>query len=63
MKPDKETEKPSDTYESLPSESQQPFDSSQTEQEDCLEYSEESDEPSPAFQEAVNPAHPHQCRD
>ena len=63
MKPSKETEEPSYPYESPDSESQQTSESMPDEIEDTLEYSEASEEPSPEFQEAVNPAHPYQCQD
>ena len=62
IRPSKEIEEPSYPYESPLSEELQPSDISYTEQEDSIEYSEASEEPSPEFQEAVNPAHPHSCR-
>jgi hypothetical protein len=62
INPGKESKEPTHKYESPNSEAQQPSDSSYTETEDNIEYSEASEEPSPDFQEAVNPAHPHQCQ-
>ena len=62
IKPGKETEQPSDTSEPWPPELQIDQ-TSQPSPEDSTEIPEASDEPSPEFQEAVNPAHPHQCQD
>lgn len=61
IKPGRESEQQSDTSEPWPPELQTD-DTTQQSPED-LESSEASEEPSPDFQEAVNPAHPHQCRD
>ncbi len=63
MKLEKEVEHPSDTYESPHSEPQQPSGNSQTEPQDNVEYSEAFEEPSPEFQEAVNPAHAYRYQD
>ena len=63
LRPSKETEEPFYPYESPLSEEQQPSDISYTESQDSIEYSEASEEPSPDFQEAVNPAHPYSCQD
>lgn len=53
---------PSDTSEPWPPELQTD-DTSQSGPEGYTENTEASEEPSPEFQEAVNPAHPHQCQD
>ncbi len=62
IKPGKESEKPSDTSEPWPPELQTDG-TSQSCPEDSSELPEASEEPSPDFQEAVNPAHPHQYQD
>ncbi len=53
---------PSDTTEPWPPELQTD-DTSQSGPEGYTETPEASEEPSPDFQEAVNPANPHQCQD
>jgi hypothetical protein len=58
----RESDRPSDTSEPWPPELQIDQ-TSQPSPEDSTETSEASEEPSPEFQEAVNPAHPHQCQD
>ena len=58
----RESEQPSDTTEPWPPELQTD-DTSQSDPEGYTEIPEASEEPSPEFQEAVNPAHPHQCQD
>jgi hypothetical protein len=60
IRPGRENEQPS--TEPWPPELQID-DTSQSSPEDCSEITEASEEPSPDFQEAVNPAHPHQCQD
>lgn len=62
IKPGEETEKPSDTSEPWPPELQIDQ-TSLPSPEDSNEIPEASEEPSPEFQEAVNPAHPHSCQD
>lgn len=62
IRPGRESEQPTDTSESWPPELQTD-DTSQQSPEGLSESSEASEEPSPEFQEAVNPAHPHQCKD
>jgi hypothetical protein len=62
IRPGRESEQPSDTSEPWPPELQTD-DTTQQSPEDLTESSEASEEPSPDFQEAVNPAHPHQCQD
>jgi hypothetical protein len=61
IRPGRESE-PSDTSEPWPPELEIDQ-TSQPSPEDSTENPEASEEPSPDFQEAVNPAHPHQCRD
>jgi hypothetical protein len=61
IRPNSRTEE-SDTSEPWPPELQTDG-TSQSCTEDCSESPEASEEPSPEFQEAVNPAHPHQCQD
>lgn len=62
IRPDRESEQQSDTSEPWPPELQTD-DNSNSAPEGYNETTEASEEPSPEFQEAVNPAHPHQCRD
>jgi len=62
IRPGRESERPSDTSEPWPPELQIDQ-TSQPSPEDSTETPEASEEPSPDFQEAVNPAHPHQCQD
>ncbi len=62
IRPGRESEQPSDTSEPWPPELQIDQ-TSQPLTEDSTEILEASEEPSPAFQDAVNPAHPHQCQD
>lgn len=62
IRPGRESEQPSDTSEDWPPELQTD-DTSQQSPEDLTESSEGSEEPYPDFQEAVNPAHPHRCKD
>ena len=62
IRPGRESEQPSDTPEPWPPELQIDQ-TSQPSPEDSTETPEASEEPSPDFQEAVNPAHPHQCQD
>jgi hypothetical protein len=61
IRPGGESE-PSDTSEPWPPELEIDQ-TSQPSPEDSTENTEASEEPSPDFQEAVNPAHPHQCQD
>ena len=61
IRPGSESE-PSDTSEPWPPELQTD-DTSQSDPEGYTETPEASEEPSPEFQEAVNPANPHQCQD
>jgi hypothetical protein len=58
----KESKQPSETSEPWPPELQTD-DTSQSGPEVHTESPEASEEPSPDFQEAVNPANPHQCQD
>jgi hypothetical protein len=60
--PGRESAQPSDTSEPWPPELQTD-DTSHSAPEGYTETTEASEEPSPEFQEAVNPAHPHQCQD
>ena len=62
IKTGKETQQPSDTSEPWPPELQIDQ-TSQPLTEDNTEIPEASEEPSPDFQDAVNPAHPHRCQD
>ena len=62
IKPGRESEQPSDTSEPWPPELQTD-DTSNSAPEGYDENTDASEEPSPEFQEAVNPAHPHQCQD
>ena len=62
IRPGRESERPSDTSEPWPPELQTD-DTSHSAPEGHTETTEASEEPSPEFQEAVNPAHPHQCQD
>ena len=59
IRPNRESEKPSDTSEPWPPELQTD-ESSQSSPEGSTETPEASEEPSPDFQEAVNPAQPNQ---
>jgi len=59
LRPGKESGQPSDTSEPWPPELQTD-DTTQSGPEDSIEPPEASEEPSPDFQEAVNPAHPNQ---
>jgi hypothetical protein len=61
IRPGSESE-PSDTTETWPPELQTD-DTSQSGPEGHTETPEASEEPSPEFQEAVNPANPRQCQD
>ncbi len=63
FRPSKESEQPVDTSESRPQESEQPSDTSQSRPEGGSEPPEASQEPSPDFQETVNPAEPNQWQD
>jgi hypothetical protein len=63
LRPGKESEQPSDTTEPWPPELQTVDDTSQSYPEGSTEPPEASEEPSPDFQEAVNPAHPSQLQD
>lgn len=61
IKPGRESEQPTDTSEPWPPELQTD-DTSHSAPEGHADTTESSEEPSPEFQEAVNPAHPHQCK-
>lgn len=60
LRPGRESEQPSDTSQSWPQESEQPAD---TWPEGRTQSPEASQEPSPDFQEAANPAQPNQEQD
>jgi hypothetical protein len=62
IKPGRESEQPSGTSEPWPPELQTD-DTTHSAPEGYNETTESSEEPSPEFQEAVNPAHPHRCQD
>lgn len=61
IRPNRESQEPSDTSEPWPPELQTD-DTSQSSPEASTKTPEASEEPSPDFQEAVNPAHPNQCQ-